>query len=66
MVEQALAVTFHPPKVPEGAIVHDGYLRHLGRMECKKKSPRTFEDKMRRSAYFGYGRIGFYYNIPSP
>jgi hypothetical protein len=32
-------------------------------MECNNTSPKTIEDYMRKSAQFGYGRIGSWYNI---
>ena len=31
-------VVFHPSKVPQAAVMHDGSLRYLGRMECNNKT----------------------------
>ena len=66
IVEQGPAATFHPPKVLQGAILYDGYLRHLGGRECIKNSPKTFIDYMRRIPELGYCRTRSYYNIPCP
>ena len=66
MAKQGPVATLHPPKVPQGAIKHDGYLRHLGGIKYNKKCSQTFDDYMRGNAQFGYGRTGSYYNIPSP
>ena len=57
MVEYSPNAIFYFPQVLQVAVVHDDFLRHLGRMEYNKKSPRTLDDYMSRSAQFGFGRI---------
>ena len=37
MAEQGPVATFNPPEVPQGAVVDNGYLRHLGGRECNRK-----------------------------
>ena len=64
VAKQGPATILHPPEVPQGVVVHDGCLRHLGGMECNRKCPKTLEDYMRRSAQFGYERTGSYCSIP--
>jgi hypothetical protein len=39
-------------------------LRPPQTMECNNTSPKTIEDYMRKSAQFGYGKIGSWCNIP--
>jgi hypothetical protein len=44
--------------VPIQCLGTEGVLKHLQEMKCTNTSPKTIDAYMRKSAQFGYGRIG--------
>jgi hypothetical protein len=58
LAEHGPGATFHSLEVSQLAVGSNTVLRPPQEMECNNTSPKSIEDYMRKSAQFGYGRIG--------
>jgi hypothetical protein len=60
MTEQSPAGAFHLLGVASTCFGSEACIGYLQDMECTNISPKTIKDYMKKSAQFGYGRIGSY------
>ena len=63
MAEQGPNATFQHLEVPITSVSPDTMLRAPLGLECNNTSLKTIEDFVKKTAQFGYGRIGSSYNI---